>query len=121
MTSSHSEGIGFSLDGYTSEPVMMLKSCIGDRALGWDLLPPGSLEFEANVTAKDGSNTTMVYAGYHETPHAWVKGLKNESKPVPWFAGIQYDGDIYRANQVLGNISSFYPGATCYEVAGKSK
>jgi hypothetical protein len=35
-----------------------------------------------------------------------------------WAAGIQYDGDIYRANTVLGNLSSFYPGAKCYEVAG---
>lgn len=24
------------------QPVMILKSCIGNRSLGWDLLPPGS-------------------------------------------------------------------------------
>ena len=37
-------GIGFELGNYTTEPVMCLKSCIGDRALGWDLLPPGTPE-----------------------------------------------------------------------------
>ena len=35
-------GIGFALGNYTSEPVMCLKTCIGNRALGWDLLPPGT-------------------------------------------------------------------------------
>lgn len=38
--------------------------------------------------------------------------------PIAWAAGVQYDGDIYRANAVLGNLSAFYPGAKCYEVAG---
>lgn len=112
-------GIGFALGDYTSEPVMTLKSCIGDRALGWDLLPPGSVEFEYNVTnPKDNTNTTYVQAGYHERPHTWVKGLKNQTKAPAWFAGIQYDGDIHRANLALGNLSLFYPGANCYEVAG---
>jgi hypothetical protein len=35
-------GIGGMLENYTSDPIMLLKSCIGDRALGWDLLPPGT-------------------------------------------------------------------------------
>ena len=39
-------GIGWSLNNYTNAPQMMLKSCIGNRALGWDLLPPGSPEFD---------------------------------------------------------------------------
>jgi alpha-galactosidase len=33
-------GIGFALGQHTKDPVMTLKSCIGDRALGWDLMPP---------------------------------------------------------------------------------
>ena len=59
---------------------------------------------------------TYTYAGYHESPAKWLKG----TTPVPmgWAAGIQYDGDIGRANEVLGNLSTFYPGAKCYEVAG---
>ena len=59
-------GIGFSLGGYTPEPIMTLKSCIGDRALGWDLLPPGSPR--RNFTDPT-SNETWIYAAYHETPH----------------------------------------------------
>jgi hypothetical protein len=37
-----------------------------------------------------------------------------------WAAGIQYDGDIFRANHVLTNLSTFYPSPPqkCYEVAG---
>ena len=28
------------------EPVLILKACTGNRSLGWDLLPPGSKQFE---------------------------------------------------------------------------
>jgi len=34
-------GIGHHVGHVTDAPVMILKSCIGNRALGWDLLPPG--------------------------------------------------------------------------------
>src|SRR5688500_6426485 len=33
-------GIGHPLGNALDAPVMLLKSCIGDRSLGWDLLPP---------------------------------------------------------------------------------
>ena len=105
-------GIGFALGNYTSEPIMTLKSCIGDRALGWDLLPPGS----TRVNYTDSSNQSWTYAGYHDTPEKWMTGTQPIAKP--WYAGVQYDGDITRANLVLGNLSTFYPGAKCYEVAG---
>ena len=40
-------GIGFALeDHYSADPVMTLKSCIGNRALGWDLLPPTQKSFD---------------------------------------------------------------------------
>ena len=36
-------GIGGMLEAaMATDPIMLLKSCIGDRALGWDLLPPGT-------------------------------------------------------------------------------
>jgi len=107
-------GIGFALDAYTQDPVMTLKSCIGDRALGWDLLPPGSPEWEYTAPK---SNQTYVYAGYHESPAKWLKG-QPKPPPIGWAAGIQYDGDLHRATMVLGNFSKFYPGSSCYEVAG---
>jgi len=107
-------GIGFALGGYTPEPIMTLKSCIGNRALGWDILPPGSPR--RNYTDPATPNETWIYAAYHETPHKWLAG--SVPVPRPWNAGVQYDGDIYRANKVLSNMSAFYPGAKCYEVAG---
>jgi hypothetical protein len=105
-------GIGFTLGNYTEEPIMTLKSCIGDRALGWDLLPPGAKGY--NYT--DSANKTWTYAGYHQSPEKWLAG----TTPVPlgWAAGIQYDGDTVRADYVLGNLSKFSPGSKCYEVAG---
>lgn len=103
-------GIGGMLEAaFPTKPIMMLKSCIGDRALGWDLLPPGSKGYEFD---------NFTYAGYHQSPMKWPKG----TTPVPmgWAAGLQYDGDIWRANQVLANLSTYYPApaAECYEVAG---
>merc|ERR1712146_47445 len=43
-------GIGFAmgLNG-TKAPTMLLKSCIGNRALGWDLLPPGTKEWDYDM------------------------------------------------------------------------
>ncbi len=91
------------------EPVVVLKACIGNRSLGWDLLPPGSEQFEF-----DGK----IYAGYKESPLSWDKG----SAPVPieWYAGKQYDTDTANAKEVLANLSKYYPEykGQGYEVAG---
>ncbi len=100
-------GIGHQLGNAIDAPVLILKSCIGNRSLGWDLLPPGSEQFE-----QDG----MVYAGYKESPDKWKKGEKPE--PIGWYAGKQYDGDIARAKQVLDELDQYYPGAEDFEVAG---
>lgn len=53
------------------EPVLILKACIGNRSLGWDLLPPGGGQFEY-----DG----RIYAGYKESPLSWEKGT--EPQPI---------------------------------------
>jgi hypothetical protein len=39
-------GIGHFLAEDTNTKIMLLKSCIGNRSLGWDLLPPGSERFQ---------------------------------------------------------------------------
>ena len=104
-------GIGYHLGHATDAPVLLLKSCIGNRSLGWDLLPPGSPPFEF-----EEKGTVWHYAGYKESPLRWEKGT--EPKPIGWYAGMQYDGDIARAKQVLAELDTFYPGATKYEVAG---
>ena len=105
-------GIGHYVGHATDAPVMILKSCIGNRALGWDLLPPGSEGFEFT----DAKGVTWVHPGYKGTPERWVKGTT--PKKINWYAGMQYDGDIARAKKVLADLNKYYPGAKKYEVAG---
>jgi hypothetical protein len=105
-------GIGYHVGEATEAPVMILKSCIGNRALGWDLLPPGSESFE--FTDKKG--VTWVHPGYKGSPERWEKGT--EPKKINWYAGLQYDGDIARAKKVLSELDKYYPGANSYEIAG---
>jgi hypothetical protein len=78
-------GIGYELGKWLTESnlcpcsdkddILILKSCIGNRSLGWDLLPPGSPSFEYS----DEKNVVWHYAGYRESPNRWEKG----TKPVP--------------------------------------
>lgn len=89
-------GIGHPLGNTIDAPVMILKSCIGNRALSWDLLPPGA----------EG------YAGNGETPRKPREDVKD------WYAGVQYDGDVRAALDVLGDLNTYYPDAKKYEVAG---
>ncbi len=104
-------GIGHYVGHATEAPVMILKSCIGNRSLGWDLLPPGSPSFDFEENGK-----TYHYAAYKETPLKWQKGTEPEK--ISWYAGMQYDGDIARAKQVLAKLDEFYPDAKSFEVAG---
>jgi hypothetical protein len=92
---------------------MILKSCIGGRSLGWDLLPPDSPSHEYTDPA---DNQTYTYAGYHQSPNRWLKGTT--PKRNGWEAGLQYDGDTANAEYVLANFETFYPGVTKYEVKG---
>ena len=100
-------GIGHHLGNHFDEPVLILKSCIGNRSLGWDLLPPGSERFE-----RDG----RIYAGYKDSPDSWEKGTKPE--PIGWYAGKQYDDDVANAKKVLEDLREYYPKARGFEVAG---
>jgi len=115
-------GIGHVIGNAVDAPVMILKSCIGNRALGWHLLPPGSARFEEG---------DKVYAGYKDAPDSWAKGteptppvikegtvtLKGDN-PAGWYAGKQYDDDTADAKKVLADLDKHYPGAKGYEVAG---
>jgi hypothetical protein len=100
-------GIGHYVGEALDAPVLILKSCIGNRSLGWDLLPPGSEPYEFNG---------QVIPGYRGTPDD-PRG--NGQKVVGrWYAGKQYDDDTDSAKQVLANLQKYYPGATRYEIAG---
>lgn len=123
-------GIADPLGNAVEAPVMLLKSCIGNRSLGWDLLPPGSERYEFATKDKQGNEKRMVYAGYKDRPESWELDpalgtatepgpwLDKEGKPIDWYAGKQYDSDIAKARQVLQDLDTYHPGATSYEVAG---
>jgi len=102
-------GFGHVMGHVLDEPVLVLKACIGNRSLGWDLLPPGSERYEFEG---------KVYAGYKDTSPSWVKGA--EPKSVPWYAGRQYDADTAHAKAVLKNLKKYFPDyqGQGYEVAG---
>jgi alpha-galactosidase len=102
-------GFGYVMGHILDEQVLVLKSCIGNRSLGWDLLPPGSKQY-----AYEG----RTYAGYKDTPDSWVEG--EPKKEVNWYAGKQYDDDMANAKEALKNIPKWYPGYKDqgYEIAG---
>ena len=114
-------GIGHPVGNAVDAPVMILKSCIGNRSIGWDLLPPGSERFEFEG---------KIYAGYKDRPDSWpmdpAKGKATEpppwvdknGKPIEWYAGKQYDDDVANAKKVLSELGTYYPEATKFEVAG---
>lgn len=103
------QGLGHVLGQVLDEPVLILKACIGNRSLAWDLLPPGSERYEVDGT---------VYAAYKDLAPSWKKGT--EPKAVNWYAGRQYDADTAHAKAVLKNLKKYYPDYKDqgYEVAG---
>ena len=100
-------GFGSVVGDHHDEPVLLLKACIGNRSLGWDLLPPGSKSFQFKG---------KTYAGYRENTPSWEEG--KPKKAVNWYAGRQYDADTAHAKAVLKEIGKYIPGATEYEIAG---
>jgi hypothetical protein len=100
-------GIAKPLGDAIDAPVIILKSCIGNRSIGWDLLPPGSEPYEFEGKMQPG------YRGTPENP----KG-NGEKVQGAWYAGKQYDDDVEYAKTVLADLNKYYPGAKSYEVAG---
>ncbi len=114
-------GIAHPVGNAIDAPVMILKTCIGNRSLGWDLLPPGSERYEFEG---------KVFPAYKERPDSWAadpaKGkatvpppwLDKSGKPIEWYAGKQYDDDTADAKKALADLDKHYPGATKHEVEG---
>ena len=73
-------GFGHIMGYYHNEPVIVLKTSIGNRSIGWDCLPPGSVSYVY---------TSTNYGGYGDYGN-WPVG-----DPPPttggWYAGKQYD------------------------------
>lgn len=100
-------GFGHVVGAAIDAPVFLLKACIGNRSLGWDLLPPGSEPFEFE------GKTVPGYRGTPSNP----KG-NGEKVLTEWYAGKQYDDDTDNAKAALASLETHYPGAKGYEVAG---
>ncbi len=118
-------GFGQVMGWFHDEPVLILKSSIGNRSLVWDVLPPGSPSFEFS---------DRTYAGFGQSPENWITGTT--PAPIAWYAGKEFDrffrdeADWAPAGQsdaavtnvvdVLDNFASEYPqwAAQGFEIAG---
>ena len=74
-------GFGQIMGWFHDEPVLLIKASEGNRALGWDILPPGGVRY----TYLDRS-----YPAYGEAPESWLTASGTEA-PFGWYAGKQYD------------------------------
>jgi hypothetical protein len=116
-------GFGYIMGYYHDEPVLLLKSCTGNRSLGWDILPPGSPSYEYNG---------LLYAGYGEGPATREIGTAPDSTPG-WWAGREFDrffkdesewarpqDEAFNVVDVLDNFATEYPewAAQGFEIAG---
>jgi hypothetical protein len=114
-------GIGHQLGNALDEPVLILKSSIGNRSLGWDLLPPGSPRHEVVTTdKKTGKEITLMTPAHKDEVRypSWTKGEVPAPPSHNWHAGLQYLGDVARAKKVLSELDKHYQGAEKYEIAG---
>ena len=54
-------GFGYVMGHVLDEPVLVLKSCIGNRSLGWNLLPPGSKPFTFEGKTYAGYKLSLIH------------------------------------------------------------
>ena len=73
-------GFGHVIGWHHDEPVLLIKTSIGNRSLLWDIAPPDSARFNYN------GNT---YPAFGESPNSWPVG--GSPSPFSWYAGKQYD------------------------------
>ena len=102
-------GFGYVMGAFHDEPVIVMKADIGNRSLGWDILPPGSERY--TFEGKE-------YPGYGERVDENGKVVK--AKGDEWYAGKQYDDFTASLRAVLDNFSEKYPeyADQGFEVAG---
>lgn len=102
-------GFGFVMGTFHDEPVIVIKADIGNRSLGWDILPPGSESYEFEGKKNPGYGEKLDADG-------------NVVKPGPndWYAGKQYDDYTASIHAVLDNFGERYPQFKDqgFEVAG---
>jgi hypothetical protein len=109
-------GFGQIMGWYHDEPVLLIKSSIGNRALGWDILPRGTPSWVYEGT---------TFPGY---------GLPTPAAVGDWYAGYEFDrffmddGEAahphgaaeFNVVDVLDNFATQYPAwaAQGFEIGG---
>ncbi|MCF7954622.1 MAG: hypothetical protein K9M75_02355 [Phycisphaerae bacterium] len=93
-------GFGHVMGYCYDEPVIVIKSSIGNRSISWDYAPPSTERFDYN------GNT---YAAYGESPNSWLTGAG--PTPFVWYAGKQWD-DCFLAESDMG--APAWADATAY-------
>ena len=106
-------GVGHQLGNAIDAPVMVLKSSIGNRSLGWDLLPPGTPRYTAEGIECPGYGETVK-----SKQDSTIVKYEEGGDMLQWYAGKQYDDDVRNAKKILEDIGTHYPGATKWELAG---
>ncbi|MCF7956858.1 MAG: sialate O-acetylesterase [Phycisphaerae bacterium] len=83
-------GFGYMVGDAIDQEVLVIKTAVGNRALGWDIMPPSS----RTIMPKD--------------------------HPNQWYQGYQLDAYIKDVGRVLNNMKQYYPSyqGQGYEVAG---
>ncbi|MHC4693756.1 MAG: hypothetical protein ACYS67_13520, partial [Planctomycetota bacterium] len=120
-------GFGHVMGYYHDEPVLLIKTSIGNRSIGWDYCPPGTPQFDY-----DG----YTYAAYGQSPDRWLIGTTPD--PINWYAGKQYDDcfmdeddwapiattlgfdPVFNVVDILDNFATEYPeyASQDFEIAG---
>lgn len=80
-------GFGHAIGYIHDEPVLIIKTSIGNRSLGWDFLPPGSARY---------TYSGATYAGYGD----YAKQPGSTTVPANWYAGKQYDDSFLHENDI---------------------
>lgn len=102
-------GFGYVMGTFHDEPVIIIKADIGNRSLGWDILPPGSKRYTFEGREQPG---------YKEMLDANGKVVPWDGKG--WYAGKQYDDYTDSIHTVLNAFKERYPeyADQGFEVAG---
>lgn len=103
-------GFGWVMGEFHDEPVIVMKADIGNRSLGWDILPPGTERYTF-----DGK----TYPGYREEYNDAGEVVKWDGGKG-WYAGRQYDEYTESVHAVLNNFAENFPqyADQGFEVAG---
>ena len=87
-------GFGYVMGWYHDEPVLLIKSSIGNRGLMWDYLPPGSPRTVSGAT---------TYPAYGESPETWATAGGGPT-PFVWYAGKQYEDCFVAESDMMPSL-----------------